>query len=102
MSHIANHAEFILDNKDRAVSRASDWLVSRRGSNEPVMKELQAYIKTVFLEIVRVQYWKQISAGKLPRESYATQTLLYSIENALDRTHKVLKELNVFFIYLIN
>jgi NhaP-type Na+/H+ or K+/H+ antiporter len=74
----------------RALSRASDWLLrSRKSSQEPVINELQAYIRTVFLEIVRVQYWRQIEAGKLPRESYATQTLLYSIEHALDRVHKV-------------
>jgi NhaP-type Na+/H+ or K+/H+ antiporter len=77
-------------NNARAMSRASEWLLNmRRGSTEPVMKDLHIYVRTVFLEILRAQYWKYIEDGKLPRESYATQTLLYSIENALDRVHKV-------------
>jgi NhaP-type Na+/H+ or K+/H+ antiporter len=74
----------------RAMSRASDWLLTmRRGSTEPVMSGLQAYVRTVFLEIVRVHYWKCIEGGKLPRESYATQTLLYSIEKTLDKVTEV-------------
>ncbi|CAM9121030.1 unnamed protein product, partial [Ectocarpus fasciculatus] len=35
-------------------------------------------------------YWQHIEAGKLPRESYATQTLLYSIDIGLDLKHEVM------------
>lgn len=72
----------------RALSRASEWLLHGKRLQEGVFDNLQAYIRTVFLDIVRVQYWKHIEAGKLPRESYATQTLLYSIEIGLDLKHE--------------
>eukprot|EP00604_Paraphysomonas_vestita_P003127 CAMPEP_0174820740 /NCGR_PEP_ID=MMETSP1107-20130205/4763_1 /TAXON_ID=36770 /ORGANISM="Paraphysomonas vestita, Strain GFlagA" /LENGTH=295 /DNA_ID=CAMNT_0016036655 /DNA_START=1539 /DNA_END=2429 /DNA_ORIENTATION=+ len=61
---------------------------SKRTSQSDVMKDLLAYVRTVFLEIVRVEYWKRIEDGRLPRQAYATQTLLYSIDNALDRVEK--------------
>jgi hypothetical protein len=87
----------------RAMSRASDWLLNmRRGSTEPVMSGLQAYVRTVFLEIVRVHYWKCIEGGKLPRESYATQTLLYSIEKTLDKVTEVLpRMLSISLLFVV-
>ena len=42
-----------------------------------------AYVRTIFLDIVRVCYWHQIESGKLLRSAYSTQCLLYSIDNAL-------------------
>lgn len=56
-----------------------------------IQKDLCVYVRSIFLEIVRVQYWKQIECGKLPREGYATETMLYSIEYALDRVDEVFK-----------
>jgi NhaP-type Na+/H+ or K+/H+ antiporter len=73
----------------RALSRASEWILHGKRDEDALFSDLQAYIRAVFLEIVRVQYWRHIEAGKLPRESYATQSLLYSIEIALDRKHEV-------------
>lgn len=49
-----------------------------------VVPELVAYVRTVFLEIVRVSYWKHIEEGKLPRLSHSAQFLLFSIDVGLD------------------
>lgn len=45
---------------------------------------LLAYVRTVYLEIVRVHYWHMIEEGKLPRHSATATMLLYSIEVGLD------------------
>eukprot|EP00602_Paraphysomonas_sp_CaronLab_P003317 CAMPEP_0185020046 /NCGR_PEP_ID=MMETSP1103-20130426/2634_1 /TAXON_ID=36769 /ORGANISM="Paraphysomonas bandaiensis, Strain Caron Lab Isolate" /LENGTH=750 /DNA_ID=CAMNT_0027550689 /DNA_START=247 /DNA_END=2499 /DNA_ORIENTATION=- len=66
----------------------NDRTLSKRNSQSDLMSDLLAYVRTVFLEIVRVEYWRRIEDGRLPREANATQTLLYSIDNALDRVHK--------------
>ena len=42
------------------------------------------YVRAVFLEIVRVKYWQLIEAGKLPRQSFSAQYLLYTIDVGLD------------------
>lgn len=62
--------------------------LSRRDSGAEVLPDLLSYVRTVFLSIVRVEYWHRIEDGSLPREAPATQSLLYSIDNALDRVHK--------------
>lgn len=62
--------------------------LSRRDSAAEIMPDLLSYVRTIFLSIVRVEYWHRIEDGSLPREAPATQTLLYSIDNALDRVHK--------------
>ena len=46
---------------------------------------LVAYVRTVFLEIVRVKYWKLIEAGNLPRLSHSAQYLLYSLDVGIDK-----------------
>lgn len=71
-----------------SVTQANERSFSKRNSQSSLMNDLLAYVRTVFLEIVRVEYWKRIEDGRLPRQAYATQTLLYSIDNALDRVHK--------------
>eukprot|EP00602_Paraphysomonas_sp_CaronLab_P007782 CAMPEP_0185028336 /NCGR_PEP_ID=MMETSP1103-20130426/13971_1 /TAXON_ID=36769 /ORGANISM="Paraphysomonas bandaiensis, Strain Caron Lab Isolate" /LENGTH=781 /DNA_ID=CAMNT_0027562721 /DNA_START=210 /DNA_END=2555 /DNA_ORIENTATION=- len=47
--------------------------------------EMLAYYRTMFLESIRVKYWKFIADSKLPREAPVTQTLLYSIDSASRR-----------------
>jgi hypothetical protein len=54
------------------------------------VQELVAYVRTVFLEIVRVGYWHDIETGKLPRLSHSAQFLLYSIEVGLDQVRSPL------------
>jgi NhaP-type Na+/H+ or K+/H+ antiporter len=57
---------------------------SHRGGNNLIEAELVNYIRSIFLEIVRVKYWHFIEVGKLPRLSFSAQYLLYSVEVALD------------------
>lgn len=57
-------------------------------------KDLTAYIRTIFLEIVRVKYWHYIHDGKLPRLSFSAQFLLYSIDVGLDNAHKSIELYN--------
>ncbi len=45
---------------------------------------LLLHIRVIFYEIVRAQYWGHIADGKVPRQSYASSILLYSIDIALD------------------
>jgi hypothetical protein len=42
------------------------------------------HVRRAFLEVVRVNYWKQINSGKLPRKSTATLALLNSIDVAME------------------
>jgi NhaP-type Na+/H+ or K+/H+ antiporter len=57
---------------------------SRRTSRSPLLADLLCYVRTIYLDIIRVEYWRMIHEGKLPRKSYAIQTLLYSIDYGLD------------------
>lgn len=80
------------DDRDLRCSIAMETLrkqsFSRRGSAEDVAEDMLKYCRTMFLECVRSKYWKFIADGKMPRQSKVTQSLLYSIDNALDRVHK--------------
>ena len=58
---------------------------SRRDNK--IFPEMLAHVRTVFLEIVRVKYWKLIEGGKLPRQNASTQFLLYSVDVGLDLAH---------------
>lgn len=49
--------------------------------------DLLMYIRSIFLEIVRVKYWHFIEIGKLPRLSFSAQYLFYSIEVGLDNVY---------------
>ena len=51
------------------------------------MNELM-YIKSIYLNLLRGSYYRQIDCGKLSRAGTATKALLYSVDNALDRLHK--------------
>ena len=48
------------------------------GLNSVIIPDLLAYVRAIFLEIVRVKYWNLIEGGKLPRLSHSAQFLLYS------------------------
>lgn len=47
--------------------------------------DLLFQIRKAFLDMVRVNYWRQIHSGKLPRESPAILILLNSTDHGLDR-----------------
>ena len=46
----------------------SNRSLSRRDSGTEVMPDLLSYVRTVFLSIVRVEYWHRIEDGSLPRQ----------------------------------
>ena len=56
----------------------------QRPNQNMVINELLGYVRSIFLEIVRVKYWHFIEIGKLPRLSFSAQFLLYTIEVGLD------------------
>lgn len=76
-----SHAE-VLNSRVADVSR----LLSQhnRGPDAVIIPDLLAYVRAVFLEIVRVKYWQHIEGGKLPRLSYSAQFLLYSVDFGMD------------------
>jgi hypothetical protein len=56
-------------------------------SDEDIEKfhaSMVSYIRIIFFEIVRVQYWRHISDGKIPRQSFSSKFLLHSIDIALN------------------
>jgi NhaP-type Na+/H+ or K+/H+ antiporter len=59
-----------------------------RGPQAMIIEDLMPYVRSIFLEIVRVKYWHLIECGKLPRLSFSAQFLLYTIEVALDKTER--------------
>lgn len=59
--------------------------MSNRGPNPVLMPQLLAYVRAVFLEIVKVRYWHDIERGILPRLSHSATYLLYSVEVGLDQ-----------------
>jgi NhaP-type Na+/H+ or K+/H+ antiporter len=61
--------------------------LSKRSLSTAIIPELLIYVRTIFLEIVRVKYWHQIEGGKLPRLSHSAQFLLYSVDFGLDEVH---------------
>lgn len=60
-----------------------------RGPNAEVIPEVLAYVRTVFLELVRVKYWQLIESGKLPRLSHTAQFLLYSVDVGVDEVYDI-------------
>jgi hypothetical protein len=58
--------------------------VGQRTRSSVLISELLVYVRSIFLEIVRVKYWHFIEIGKLPRVSFSAQFLLYTIEVGLD------------------
>eukprot|EP01031_Cornospumella_fuschlensis_P033524 gene33524-40559_t len=79
--------------RSRAYSKSSMKLrhmsqllsVNHRAGNSLFIDELLYYVRSIFLEIVRVKYWHFIEEGQLPRLSFSAQYLLYSVDVALDQ-----------------
>ncbi len=69
------------------VSRRISFNSGDRGKSTYDRTDLLAYVRTVFLEMVRVRYWHDIESGKLPRLSFSAQFLLYSVDVALDQVY---------------
>ena len=59
-----------------------------RGENPILTPELLSYVRSIFLEMVRVRYWRDIEHAKLPRLSFSAQFLLYSVEVGLDQVEE--------------
>ena len=73
---------------EAAANRISRLLQGLDRSNfdgtDDTLPEILQYVRTVFLEIVRAQYWELIESERLPRLSHSAQFLLYTIDVALD------------------
>lgn len=54
-------------------------------SNLTIMPKLLQYVRSVFMEIVKANYWYDIQRGVLPRLSYAATYLLYTVDVGLDK-----------------
>ena len=61
---------------------------TERDHVEVPIQDVLFYVRAIFLGIVRVEYWRSIERGKLPRESSYSNSLLFSIDYALDRVHE--------------
>jgi hypothetical protein len=83
-NRISNLSNDLSNNKARAREVSRLLSMSNRGENPMLNVTLVSYVRAIFLEIVRVQYWHSIEAGKLPRLSHSAQFLLYSIDVGLD------------------
>eukprot|EP01039_Chlorochromonas_danica_P001214 gene1214-1324_t len=67
-----------------AAQKMNRLLSQSRAPNSLIMVDLLHYVRSIFLEIVRVKYWQFIESGKLPRQSFSAQFLLYTIDVGLD------------------
>jgi len=65
-------------------STMSTLLDPTRRKGNVVMPEMLAYVRCLFLEIVRMKYWKLIEGGKLPRNCHSSQFLLYSVDVGIE------------------
>ncbi len=80
--------------KSVSMIKASDLVrmlsMSTRGPGAFIMPQLLAYVRAIFLEILRVRYWHDIERGKLPRQSHSAKYLLYSVEVGVDEVDQEL------------
>ena len=65
--------------------RSSGTLFNPADARKLSGADLTAYVRTIFLEIVRVRYWHDIETGKLPRLSHSARFLLYTVDVALEK-----------------
>eukprot|EP01039_Chlorochromonas_danica_P001449 gene1449-1574_t len=73
----------ILDEDLVAIPRRLSSTLSRKAVN----KEVLCAIRRAFLSVLRVNYWKHIQSGRLPRNSHAARALLNSIDVGMDTIH---------------
>ncbi len=83
-SKASNSKSNMTDDRAARYSTMSTLLDPTRRKGNDINKEMLSYVRTLFLEIVRVKYWKLIESGKLPRNSHSSQFLLYSVDVGID------------------
>lgn len=77
-----------IDDDEERYNRFSRLLdVANRGVRPVLIQEVLTYVRTIFLEILRVRYWDMIEGGKLPRLSKSAQTLLFTVDVGLDEVN---------------
>jgi hypothetical protein len=81
---MASNSMVIHSNNMRLQRMSRLLTTNQRGNESEISNELLAYVRSIFLEIVRVKYWHFIEIGKLPRLSFSAKFLLYTIEVGLD------------------
>ena len=70
-------------------------------------QDLMAYIRTIFLHIVRMEYKRMLATGEVSTKSYIAQFLLFTIDYSLDKVRQGLDDLNLIkkevciFTYLL-
>lgn len=65
-------------------SNMNELLDPHKRKTTKIIPEMLSHVRTVFLEIVRVQYWKLIESGKLPRNCSSAFFLLYTVDVGID------------------
>jgi NhaP-type Na+/H+ or K+/H+ antiporter len=73
-------------------------LLSFRMLHNIVYYDLLMTMRKVFLEVLRVNYFKQINSGQLPRKSFAAILLLNSIDVSLNKIESANDKLEDLFI----
>lgn len=73
--------ERLLNGLDRSSTNGTG---NGTGTGTGIIPEILQYVRTVFLGIVRAQYWEMIEQERLPRRSHSAQFLLYTIDVAID------------------
>ena len=71
-------------------SQVEEFLLLKEGDEK--WPEAIATLRSIFLRVVRAEYWDQIEKGHLPGDSYAAQILLHSTEEAQDKCHECLAD----------
>lgn len=110
----------ISEKKGSSKNSSSDFVViqdilderaSYRGVEAAAKHDLMAYIRTIFLQIVRCEYKRMLASGEVSIKSYIAQFLLFSIDYSLDKVRQglddfriikkeVLTAINTYFILI--
>ena len=65
-------------------------------SSDAIAKQdLMAYVRTIFLQIVRSEYKRMLATGEVSIKSYIAQFLLFSIDYSLDKVRQGLDDFNI-------
>lgn len=89
LSIFANSFPSRFDHLHSRIADVSRLLSQDRGAFAVLSPDLLAYVRGIFLEIVRVKYWQNIELGKLPRLSHSAQFLLYTVDVGLDELRHI-------------